>query len=270
MPSREAAGEMQATPNLAMPEANQASAGGSKIAHVTGSLGLAEVWVFIVYVLGEAAHFTTFEATILTALATCELIGVLPVILTLLYMCSSSYTTANTERLENLKTLTRDSMHNLVYPRSAPGSRRRKDFASMAWCGMLLNSAWVLLFLSFYPAWGGRFDEDRIWRRVCPSLVAVISVLDVAYIARSTQTNRSSHALTSIYMNAKVTSLFVLATGFDRLVFGKGVPDLAQALGPVLVVLQVVKVCSAFVAIRRYHAGTPDEKLPHSLVSELC
>lgn len=140
----------------------------------------------------------------------------------------------------------------------------------MAWFGMLLSSAWVLLFLSFYPAWGDRFGEDRLWRRVCPSVVAVISVFEAVYISRSAENNWSSHALTSIYFNAKLISLFVLVTEFDRLVFGEDVPDLALALGLPLVVLQLVKLCSAFVAIRRYHAGTVDEKLPHSIVSEMC
>lgn len=146
----------------------------------------------------------------------------------------------------------------------------RRDFASMAWFSMLLNSAWVFLFLSFYPLWGGRFDDDRIWRRVCPSVVAVISVFEAVYVARSTKTNRLSCVLASMYLNAKLASLFVLVTGFDRLVFGNGVPHLALALGLPLVVLQVIKMCSAFVAVRGYRAGTPDEKLPHSLVSELC
>lgn len=36
--------------------------GASRLKHVAGSLGLVEVWVFIVYVLGKAAHFTSFEA----------------------------------------------------------------------------------------------------------------------------------------------------------------------------------------------------------------
>lgn len=35
--------------------------GGGKLAHMAGLLGLVEVWVFIVYVIGEAAHFTSAE-----------------------------------------------------------------------------------------------------------------------------------------------------------------------------------------------------------------
>lgn len=140
----------------------------------------------------------------------------------------------------------------------------------MAWFSLLLSSAWVLLLLSFYPVWGESYDGDRVWRRVCPSLLAVISVFEVVFVSRSTDNNWSSHALAIVYLNAKLTSLFVLITGFDRLVFGNGMPDLALALGLPLVVLQVVKVCSTFAVIRRYHAGIPDEKLPHSLFSELC
>lgn len=34
---------------------------GGKLAHMAGFLGLVEVWIFIVYVVGEAAHFTSAE-----------------------------------------------------------------------------------------------------------------------------------------------------------------------------------------------------------------
>lgn len=65
------------------------------------------------------------EQVVLTTLAGCELVGVIPVILALFYMCGGIYGTTDTDRLENFQTLTRDSLHNLVYPRSAPGSTTR-------------------------------------------------------------------------------------------------------------------------------------------------
>lgn len=80
--------------------------------------------------------------------------------------------------------------------------------------------------------------------------------------SRSIENNASSYVLTATYLNAKIVSVVVLLSGHDRLLMGEDVPDLALVLGIPLVCLQVIKICSAAVALHRYHAGTPDEKLP--------
>lgn len=55
--------------------------------------------------------------------ASFELLGFLPVLLTLAYMCNN--TTTGIDSKGNMKTLIRDPLHNLVHPRSAPRSRKR-------------------------------------------------------------------------------------------------------------------------------------------------
>lgn len=139
----------------------------------------------------------------------------------------------------------------------------RRDFAILALISMLLNSSWVLLFLSFYPVWGGAFDEDRLAIRIFPSVMALLTILETMVGSRSIENNQSSYVLTAMYLNSKFVSVVVLLSGADRVVMGDGVPGLALVLGVPLICLQVIKMCSASVAIHRYHAGTPDEKLPN-------
>lgn len=144
-----------------------------------------------------------------------------------------------------------------------PPPSGRRDFAEMALLSMLLSSAWVLLALSFYPVWGSECDEDRLTIRIFPSVMAVLSVLGAVIGCRSMESNQSSCVLIFMYMNSKIVSVVLLFCGLDRLVVGDGVPDVAVVLGIPLLCLQVVKICSAAVAIHRYRAGTPDEKLPN-------
>lgn len=46
-------------------------------------------------------------------------------VLALFYMCGGNHGTTGTDHLEHFQTITRDALHNLAYPRSAPGSRKR-------------------------------------------------------------------------------------------------------------------------------------------------
>lgn len=93
--------------------------------------------------------------------------------------------------------------------------------------------------------------------------MAVLSVLETVIGSRSMENNQSSYVLTAMYMNSKLVSVVLLISGADRLVLGDGVPDLAVVLGIPLVCLQVIKICSAGIALLKYRAGTPDEKLPN-------
>lgn len=138
----------------------------------------------------------------------------------------------------------------------------RRDFSILAMLSLLLNSAWVLLFLSFYAVWGKRFGQDPLAIRIFPSVMALLSILGTMVGSRSIENNQSSYILTAMYLNSKIVSVVVLLSAPDRLLMGDDVPDLAVVLGIPLVCLQVIKICSAAVAMRRYHAGTPDEKLP--------
>lgn len=72
--------------------------------------------------------------------ASFELVGYLPVLLTLAYMCNN--TTTEIDRKGNMKTLVRDPLHNLVHPRSAPRSRKRymRDIKRQAECNPFLDA----------------------------------------------------------------------------------------------------------------------------------
>eukprot|EP00904_Undaria_pinnatifida_P011587 jgi/Undpi1/7559/HiC_scaffold_22.g10032.m1 len=96
---------------------------GDVLERILGTLGLVEMWVFIVYAIGNYANFTTYEDVLFDTLAAFEILGFVPVILTLAYMCNN--TTSERDGKGNTKTLLRDPLHNLVHPRSAPRSRKR-------------------------------------------------------------------------------------------------------------------------------------------------
>ncbi|CAN0164948.1 unnamed protein product [Laminaria digitata] len=174
-------------------------------------------------------------------------------------MCNN--TRSGVDSKGNRKTLTRDPLHNLVHPRSAPRSRKRRDFAGFAWFSMLLSSIPAVLLLSFYPTWGSDFDAP-LYARVVPSVLAVLatvlSITGWAYL----DTNRSSYVLTVMYASTRVMSLFVLFSRAERLLLGEGGAAGSTAIGLVLACLQIIKVASASTAALKYLKGLPDEDMP--------
>eukprot|EP00903_Cladosiphon_okamuranus_P012205 g11447.t2 len=157
-----------------------------------GTLGLLEVWIFIVYVSGEYGEFTNFEQVTLGTLMLSELVARVSGALSVCLTCNDG---SSLDGSENLKTFSRDQLHNMVYPRSPPRSRKRRDFAALAWHSLLVTALPVVLLLSFYPAWGTVFDE-AIWIRVVPSVLAVLAVFEAAAGFAYMECNQSSYVLT--------------------------------------------------------------------------
>eukprot|EP00752_Nemacystus_decipiens_P014207 g12636.t1 len=238
------------------------NSGGGVLAQALGTLGLLEVWIFIVYVNGEYRDFTRFEQVILGTLMLAELLGRIPGMLALcLALNCQGPTSSSTDGPDNLKTMTRDQLHNVVYPRSPPRSRKRRDFAALAWYSLLVTVIPVVLLLSFYPAWGPEFDEP-LWIRVVPSVLAGLAVVEGAAGSACLDSNHSSYVLTLMYAHAKLVSLFVLVCGADRLLLGEGEGGGVVLLGIPLACLQAIKIISALVAAVNYLRGRPDEDLP--------
>ena len=69
------------------------------------------------------ACWPIFCQVLFDTFASFELLGYLPVLLALAYMCNN--TTTGIDSKGNTKTIVRDPLHNLVHPRSAPRSRKR-------------------------------------------------------------------------------------------------------------------------------------------------
>ncbi|CAM9150958.1 unnamed protein product [Ectocarpus sp. 6 AP-2014] len=235
---------------------------GGMLAQALGTLGLLEVWVFIVYVFGNSG-FEHFEGVILGALAAFEFLGRMPGMLALCLVCNNS---TSIDHPENIKTITRDQLHNMVYPRDLPRSRKRRDFAAMALYGMLIAVVPVVILLSFFPTWTSLFDEP-VWMRVVPSVLAVVAVIESMAGSAYMDANQSCFVLTVMYAHTKIMSLFLLVCGANRLLLGEEGEDGGggggvMVLGIPLAILQLIKVASAGVAAVNYLRGRPDEGLP--------
>ncbi|CAM9848860.1 unnamed protein product [Ectocarpus fasciculatus] len=163
----------------------------------------------------------------------------------------------------------------MVYPRDHPRSQKRRDFAAMAWYGLLVAVMPVVILLSFFPTWSDIFDES-VWIRVVPSVLAVTAVVESMAGSAYLDANQSDFVLTVTYAHTKIMSLFLLVCGANRLLLGEEGEDGgggggAMVLGIPLAILQLIKVASAGVAAVNYLRGRPDERLPTLLGSlRLC
>lgn len=141
----------------------------------------------------------------------------------------------------------------------------RRDFAAMAWYGLLVAVVPVVILLSFFPTWTSIFDES-VWIRVVPSVLAVTSVIESMAGSAYMDANQSCFVLTVMYAHTKIMSLFLLVCGANRLLLGEEGEDGGgggvMVLGIPLAILQLIKVASAGVAAVNYLRGRPDERLP--------
>ncbi|CAN0126704.1 unnamed protein product [Scytosiphon promiscuus] len=238
-------------------------AGGGIIAQTLGTLGLLEVWAFIGFVLGGVV-LNEFERVILNSLVLFEAIGRTPGMIAACFILNDN---SSSEVSDDVKTLTRDQLHNMVYPRSPPRSRVRRDFAAMAWYSVWIASVPIVLLLTFYPVWSLSSEDEPLWVRLVPSMLAVLAVIlcVAGYVAMDS--NQSCFVITVTYTTTKVISVFVILHAADRLLFGEDSEegakiDLVDALGILLLCLQVIKIGSGCVAAVQYIRGRPDEKLP--------
>ncbi|CAM9271808.1 unnamed protein product [Hapterophycus canaliculatus] len=201
---------------------------------------------------------------ILNNLVLFEVLGRVPGMLAFCLICNNS---SSTDQAESFKTITRDQLHNMVYPRSPPRSRKRRDFAAMAWYSLWIASVPVVLLLTFFPVWGLSSEDGPIWVRLIPSILAVTAIVISAAGFAVMDSNQSSFVLTVTYTMTKIISLLVLLYGADRLLLGEESEDgdnsdIVNFAGIPLALLQLIKIASGCLAAGKYVVGRPDENLP--------
>lgn len=130
----------------------------------------------------------------------------------------------------------------------------------MAWYSLWIASVPIVLLLTFFPVWSLSSEDEVLWVRLVPSILAVLAIIVCVAGFVVMDWNQSCFVLTVMYTMTKIISLFVFLYDADSLLFEEG--TITHFIGIPLVCLQFIKVGSGCVAAVKYVKGRPDENLP--------